>query len=397
MKKVLVLGGGFAGLETAIFLRKEGFEVTLISNRDFLFIYPISIWIPTGALPPEDARLSLHDAARAHGFEVVVSPVTAIDTENRRVTTEVGVHEGDYVVVAFGASKLKPKGFEHTLSTCGAPHDSVVFRDRLQALIARADEAKSGGSDERFSIAFGFGGNPKDKSAVRGGPMFELLFNIRHQLEQKGLLDRFDLAFYAPMPKPGMKMGEKALSTLDSWFQKMDIPKHVGVKITHFSDQAVHFADGSDLKADLLLYIPANTGHPLVEAAGLPMNDAGFVRVDRHCRVEGVDGFYAAGDVAALEGPAWKAKQGHVAEVMGRTVAHNIAVAEKGQGELHSYVEHLNILCVMDTGDGAAFVYRDEKREMLVPMPVVGHWLKQGWGTYWKWSKLGRIPRLPGM
>jgi sulfide:quinone oxidoreductase len=48
MKNVLVLGGGFAGLEVAIFLRKYGFDVTLISERDYLYIYPTSIWVPTG-------------------------------------------------------------------------------------------------------------------------------------------------------------------------------------------------------------------------------------------------------------------------------------------------------------------------------------------------------------
>jgi len=46
-KKVLILGGGIAGVEAAIQLRKKGFEVSLISNRDFLYVYPISIWIPT--------------------------------------------------------------------------------------------------------------------------------------------------------------------------------------------------------------------------------------------------------------------------------------------------------------------------------------------------------------
>jgi len=397
MKKVLVLGGGFAGVEAAIFLRKEGMEVTLVSDRDFVFIYPISIWIPTGTLPFDDAKMPLADLGKAHGFEVVVDRIIGFDPVERTATGQNGTYRGDALVLAFGAAKLKPEGAQHTLSTCGAPHDSLTFRDRLDALVADAKEARAAGSDERFSIAFGFGGNPKDKSAVRGGPMFELLFNIRHMLKREGLLDRFDLTFFAPMPKPGMKMGDKALATLDAWFERMNIPKRVGVKIRSFSERAVHFADGSTLEADLLLYIPANQGHPAVAAAGLPTNDAGFVTIDKHCRVEGFEGVYAAGDIAALEGPAWKAKQGHVAEVMGRTVAHNIGVAARGKGELHSYVEHLNILCVMDTGDGAAFVYRDENRQMLVPMPVVGHWMKQSWGTYWKWSKLGKIPRLPGM
>ena len=47
MKQVLILGGGFAGIQTAIELQKSRkFKVTLVSDRDFLYIYPISIWVP---------------------------------------------------------------------------------------------------------------------------------------------------------------------------------------------------------------------------------------------------------------------------------------------------------------------------------------------------------------
>jgi len=48
-------------------------------------------------------------------------------------------------------------------------------------------------------------------------------------------------------------------------------------------------------------------------------------------------------------------------------------------------------------GHGAAYVHRDATSEQMVPLPVVGHWLKKGWGAYFKASKRKRFPRLPGM
>jgi len=56
-QKVVVLGGGIAGLEAAIDLRKAGFSVTLVSNRKYIYIYPISIWIPVHKIDFEDACL----------------------------------------------------------------------------------------------------------------------------------------------------------------------------------------------------------------------------------------------------------------------------------------------------------------------------------------------------
>ena len=52
--------------------------------------------------------------------------------------------------------------------------------------------------------------------------------------------------------------------------------------------------------------------------------------------------------------------------------------------------------CLLDTGDGAAMVYRGRKRNVVIPLPIVGHWMKRAWGSYARLTKLGRIPRLPG-
>lgn len=70
-KTALVLGGGFAGLESAIRLRKSGLDVTLVSNRPYLFIYPTSIWVASGEVPFEAVTLDLPDLARRHGFTFV--------------------------------------------------------------------------------------------------------------------------------------------------------------------------------------------------------------------------------------------------------------------------------------------------------------------------------------
>lgn len=136
------------------------------------------------------------------------------------------------------------------------------------------------------------------------------------------------------------------------------------------------------------------------DKSDLPLSATGFISIDDNCELKGdnvAKNVYAIGDVAQLEGPDWKAKQGHVAEVMARNIAFNITQRDRGIDEQKGYQEHLNILCVMDSGDGAGFVYRDDKRNFMIPMPVVGHWMKKGWGWYARNSKLGKIPRIPGM
>jgi len=390
MKKVLVLGGGFAGVEAAIYLKKQdNLDVTLVSDRDYFYIYPTSIWIPTGGVTEDQISVPLKQLSDKHGFEVIVDAVTDVNAGKKVVTLDSGrvLDSYDYIVVALGQDKLTANGIENTFSICGKPEEAGEIKLRLDILVAK-------GSGK---IAMGFGGNSLDSSAVRGGPAFEVLFNVNTMLKKKGIRDNFELTFFAPMEKPGQKMGDKALVMMDKMFGMMNINKKVGSKITSFEKDGINFEDGTKIESDLTMFISAGKGHSVLEASDLPLSEAGFVLTNEYNEVEGFEGVYAIGDSASLMGPDWRAKQGHVAEVMAKNVAYNIFQHSQKMNSKRSYIEHLNILCVMDTGDGAAFVYRDNKGGKMIPMPVVGHWMKKGWGWYCRQSKLGNIPRIPGM
>jgi sulfide:quinone oxidoreductase len=378
-KKAVVVGGGFAGVQAAISLQKSNlFEVTLISDREYLFLYPTSIWIPVRLIAPEKARVSLERISRAHGFSLIVDRVSDLKPDTNRVVCGAREVSYDYLVLALGAGKLPAPGDEHTLTICGTPESTGTIRDRIDSLLA------AGGG----SIAVGFAGNPKDTSALRGGPAFELVFNIDTMLRRKKVRDRFTLSFFAPMPRPGERMGEKALKLIDTLFTRLGIRSYRGKKITTFTGEGVVFEDDSVLASDLTIFIAGGAGNQVVVKSGLPVNEAGFVRIDDTGLVQGTTNVYAAGDVAAIEGPAWRAKQGHIAEIMAANAAFNIRMTELGRPKRKGYARHLSILCIMDTGNGAALVYRDAKRNTVIPMPVVGHWLKQLWGAYARISKV---------
>ena len=381
MKKVLILGGGIGGVAAAIAFRKQGFEVELVSDRDYLFIYPLAIWIPVCSMQFKDVSVPLSKLARKHGFSLTIDKVVALDGDGKTITLEkAGVRDTPaLVVVAPGASKMKHEGIEHTRSICGKPEESLALKEKIEALVAR-------GSGK---IALGFGGNPKDSSAVRGGPGFELLFNLHHYLKKLGIREKFELTFFAPMAEPGARMGKKALSAMASMFKSKSISTRYGKKISRFEANGIVFEDQSKLESDLCMFIPAGEGHEIIRKSNLPQNSAGFVRIDDYCRIEGLKGWYAVGDAAALEGPDWKAKQGHIAELMANNAACNAAIEHLGrQGAMKGYQAHLNVLCVMDMGDGAGFVYKNSVKEVFIPMPVVGHLLKQSWGHDYKLSKM---------
>lgn len=388
-KHFVVLGGGIAGVEAAIKLRKKGYKVTLVSNRDYLFVYPISIWIPVNGISFEDSLVKLDKLKEKHGFDLIIDSVDQIDPTNKKVKLENGEISYDFLFIALGMHKVKAKGIENTLSICGNPDQAVAIKDELDKLIKKG----------RGKIAIGFGGNPKDEkgTVVRGGPAFELLFNISTYLKKKRLLDQFELHFFAPMAEPGKKMGSKAYAKLGKFFDHYRIIKHVGKKILGFNQGEILFEGDEKLESDLIIFIAGGSGHEVLQKSDLPLNAAGFVKTHPTCQVEGFEDIYAIGDSADMLGPKWAAKQGHMAEIMADVAAYNVHQKILGTGKTKTYTDKISIICVMDSGDGAAWVSRTAKKERMIMLPIVGHWMKKAWGFYFKNSKLKRFPRIPGM
>ena len=223
------------------------------------------------------------------------------------------------------------------------------------------------------------------------------MFNISNYLSKKGIRDNFEINFFAPMKDPGQKMGPKALDKLDTFYSHYKINKFIGKKIIEFEKNAVIFEDNSKLESDLILYISGGSGHSVIQESNLPLNNAGFIKINDNCQVEGFPNIYAIGDVAEITGTKWIAKQGHLAEVMADFSVHNFHQSNIGSSQYKSYKDKISIMCIMDSGDGAAFVYRSTKTNFILMLPVVGHWLKKAWGFYYRNTKLKRIPRIPGL
>ena len=115
MKKILILGGGMGGVEAAISLTKQlagDYQIDLISNRNFLYIYPAAIWLTVGKRTLEDLSIPLPQLAEIHGFNFLQAEVRAVKAKEKLVLTATQEHFYDYLIIAMGGFKLQPPGVE---------------------------------------------------------------------------------------------------------------------------------------------------------------------------------------------------------------------------------------------------------------------------------------------
>jgi sulfide:quinone oxidoreductase len=173
---IVILGAGFAALTAVRRLRRHAPQarITLVAPKAEFVYLPSLIWIPSGLRQGSDLILPLDTFLKDHRVEFFAGRVTGLKDAGRTVLTDAGELSNDALLIATGGRFIKKlPGIEHALTLCEGVASAEAIRDRVDAM-------QSG------RIALGFGGNPNEPSAMRGGPMFELLFGLDTHLRQQG-------------------------------------------------------------------------------------------------------------------------------------------------------------------------------------------------------------------
>ncbi len=364
MHQIVVLGSGFAALTAIRTLRKEGWKekIILISPRSSLFYYPSLIWVPAGLRTEEDLTVSLDKFFQDYDVFHHQANVTGLSTKARQVYTDEGTIAFDSLIIGSGGKFLKKiPGIEHAFIPCESFTTVQSYSQRLAIL--------NGGT-----LAFGFSTNPKEPAAMRGGPIFEFLFGIDTLLHQQKRRQDFELVFFSPATEPGKRLGDAAVKALLQEMDKRGIQKHLGHKISEFKVDGIK-TEGGEVHSDLTLFMPGMTGPAWLANSDLPLSEGGFIQANEQCRIPGIENIFVAGDSGSFPGPGWLPKQAHIADLQAISAVKNLLADIKKQPADYRFKPEL--VCIVDAFSNGMLVYRDPKRNILLPKSILLHWSKR--------------------
>ncbi len=364
MKRITVVGSGFAALTAVKSLRGAGVkdDITVVSpNAHFVYL-PGLIWVPSGLRTGDDLRIDLQRFFRRMGVTHRAAEATGLRDGGRLLETSDGEIENDGLIIASGGRFIKKlPGIEHAITPCEGIAAAQKIRDRIKAL--------DGGT-----VAMGFSSNPQEPSSMRGGPIFEFLFGLDRQLRKEGRRERFRIVFFTPAERPGNRLGPKAVDGLLTALHRVGIETHLGHKLKGFSASGVS-TEGGDFDADLIVFMPGMTGNQWFDNTALPRSPGGLIQADAQCRVPGFERVYVAGDAGSFPGPDWMPKQAHMADLQAKAAARNLAAELRGDAPAETY--KVELICIVDANDRGMLVFRDEKRNLVLPNARIFHWLKR--------------------
>jgi sulfide:quinone oxidoreductase len=304
--RVVIVGGGVAGLETLLALDDlAGDRASLIlvaPQPDFIY-KPLLVEEPFDLGPAE--RHELGPLAEEKGARFVQRAVTAVRPEAHIVELGDGsTLEYDYLVVAAGG-RFKP-----------ALEGATTFPSGAESF--RADEVldRAEGKDHRLAFIVPAG-------VTWSLPLYELALMTQRRAIQRGLDVR--IAIITPESAPLALFGPAASAAVGELLEARRIDVFTGSRVREMDEGGITLTPGDRaLGPAEAIALPVMEG-PAID--GLPADEQGFIPVDEHGRVKGVEDVYAAGD-----GTNFPIKQGGLgtqqADAAAEHIAHRLGASE---------------------------------------------------------------------
>ena len=375
--RIVVLGGGFGGLESLFYLKHQlgdRADLTLVSDRPSFLFKPNTIYIPFGE-PAEKYEIDLTPPLKKQSIHFVQATARNVNLESRSVETDKDTLPFDYLVVATGA-KMRPEeipGLAEHAVTVWTPQDMFRLRERIAGVIERAHRGV------RTRVLFLV--PPNNRCS---GPLYEMVCMLDTYLHRQGARDKVELTFATKEGAFIEAFGPRLNTVVSDEFAERGIRGLTGHVVNQVEAESVRFQNGAQLPYDLLISFPpyaANCSFP-----ALPADERGFVKVDPASRrVAGSDRVYAVGDTADFP-----IKQAFLALLQGDAAADHIAAEVLGRNPEVDFTPMS--MCVMEQFDKAVFAQvplrytGDAQRPVEVDVADTDHY-KVGVSPLWRVGK----------
>ncbi len=301
--KVIIVGGGFAGLKLARKLNnKEGFDVTLIDKYNYHQFQPLFYQVATAGLEPSNISFPLRKAFhKSKNVRIRVAELLEVRASEQKILTSLGEMEYDVLVIATGADT---NFFNNaSLQSNAFPMKSTVEAIQLRhRLIQNFEDALVAGSKEELEKLLTI-------VVVGGGPTGVELSGAIAEMKSYVLpndypeIDFSSMKIYLleGMDKTLGSMSEKSSNQSMAYLKKMGVTVLTKTIVKNYDGENVLLDNGQIIRSNVVIWaagIKGNVPHGIDPALIVRGNR---IKVDQFNQVEGVSNVFALGDIASME------------------------------------------------------------------------------------------------
>lgn len=303
---ILVIGGGFAGLNFIKHVDKKRFRVTLVDRNNFHSFPPLFYQIASSGLEPGSICFPFRREirrGRAKGIDFHLGEVKEVDFTRRTVTTQYETLTYDRLVIAAGTTNnfFGNKELVKYVYTIKSTAQAIRTRDEILDRLERAAICTDAAERRRLLSFVVIGGGPAGVEIA--GALGELKRFIIPREYPTIAQDEMSITLLEGSGALVGAMSERSRSDALHYLGRLMVDVRLNSLMTSYSDNVVTLSDGSTIYSGMVVWTAGVTGQPIAFSApeGTEVTGPGYrLIVDEANRVQGVEGVYAIGDLALM-------------------------------------------------------------------------------------------------
>lgn len=309
-QRVVIIGGGFAGLQAAKGLDRKKYDVIIVDSNNYHSFPPLFYQVASSGLTPNSICFPFRYEMRKRpvkGMRFRMGQVKTIDLDRREVITDQMTLPYDRLIVAAGTTNnfFNMPQLVHRVYTLKSTSEAIRLRNDLLSRLERACVVKTSEERRRLLSFAVIGGGPTGVEVA--GALGELKSYLLKRDYPAIPLDDMRITLIEGAPRllgaMTMQSGAKARKYLGEL--GVDVITDV-VMEKYDPDNMLHFNDGETLYSETVIWTAGITSHTFewridgkrVERPAFVNERTGRIAVDEYNRVEGYEGLYAVGDIA---------------------------------------------------------------------------------------------------
>lgn len=325
-RRIVIIGGGFAGLTLLRKLRKKNFQIVLIDQYNYHQFQPLFYQVATSGLEPSSISFPFRKIFQSRkNIFIRITQVTEIDTVNKRVLTSIGHINYDYLVIAagvetnyFGNEHFKEKSYPMKSVPEALLLRNTLLQNLENALITDDEDERKG----LLNLVI-IGGGPT--GVELSGAIAEMKKFVLPKDYPEINFNEMNIHLVEAMPALLNSMSKKSSERVHKYLTDLGVNILTNKKVSDYDGKNVMFADNTTIRSNMMIW---TAGVSASKLAGLPANSfgrGGRILVNRHNLVNGFTDIFAIGDIALMTEEKYPNGHPQVAQVAIQQ-ARNMAV-----------------------------------------------------------------------
>jgi NADH dehydrogenase len=301
LPRIVIVGGGFGGVELAKSLEHSAAQVVLIDKNNYHTFQPLLYQVATSGLESSSIVAPFRKfLGKQRNFYFRLAEVQQIIPEKNSIETSIGVITYDYLVIATGASTnyYGMADVEKNAVPMKNLNDAILLRNHIlenfEAAL-QADEKSNLNSLMNFVVV---GGGPTGVEVA--GALSELRSHVFPQDYKELDLVRMNIHLIEASPRLLNGMSDKAGANALKYLQNMGVDVRLNTGVKSYDGEIVTLSTGEILKAKTLVWGAGVKGSPLKGLKTDTLVRGNRIKVDEYNKVLGYENIFAIGDVAAM-------------------------------------------------------------------------------------------------